>query len=384
MMEPDFWDAKSCYIAKAGAEADASLENWLQQRGVESHCFFQTSGSEGLPKWVALSKGALLSSAAAVNAHFQVSAADHWLICLPLHHVGGFSITARVFLAGSRLSFYPQGKWQPQGFHQLCVEKAISLTSLVPTQVHDLVQQRLRAPGSLRAVIVGGGGMSQTLSDRAWQLGWRVYQSYGMTEAASQVATQAYADAPGAVDDLCVLPHWQVQQLEGTLALTGPALATAYVLETMPGRWEWQPILPPFCTRDQVELWQPSSPTEVAAGTQHLRFIGRQAGYIKRLGELIHLAPLQQQLENLALEHGITDIPIITRIPDPRADSLLILVTENAAAAATLLPRFNAQVSRLHQLSHSRQLTHIPRTALGKVDYLKLQQLLLEPSERHD
>ncbi len=72
-------------------------------------------------------------------------------------------------------------------------EGAVTLTSLVPTQVHDLVQCALACPPSLRAVVVGGAELDPVLGERARELGWPVLQSYGMTEAASQVATASLA-----------------------------------------------------------------------------------------------------------------------------------------------------------------------------------------------
>ena len=45
---------------------------------LKSHVLFETSGSTGAPKWIALSKAALLTSAAAVNAHLGINASSCW------------------------------------------------------------------------------------------------------------------------------------------------------------------------------------------------------------------------------------------------------------------------------------------------------------------
>ncbi|HEX7260708.1 MAG TPA: hypothetical protein VF258_02745, partial [Luteolibacter sp.] len=56
------------------------------------HALFKTSGSSGNPKWIALSKPALLVSAAAVNRHLAVNTNSCWGLALPLDHVGGFGV----------------------------------------------------------------------------------------------------------------------------------------------------------------------------------------------------------------------------------------------------------------------------------------------------
>ena len=104
----------------------------------------------------------MLASARAVNAHLEATARDRWLIALPLHHVGGFSILARCFASGASLVRMEE-KWEPATFAGLCAAGRITLTSLVPAQVFDLVQAKVHGPSSLRAVIVGGAALDKRL-----------------------------------------------------------------------------------------------------------------------------------------------------------------------------------------------------------------------------
>lgn len=368
-----FWEAPSNHIAVNPlrvADADG-LTDFAQEKGLHSLCFFQTSGSEGTPKWVALAKEAFLISGRAVNAHFEAGAGDRWLAALPLHHVGGFSIHARAFLSGSEVIAAALPKWSPHAFADLCETERITLTSLVPTQVHDLVRARISSPAHLRAAIVGGGGMSQALADSAMALGWRVFQSYGMTEAASQIATQPY-NPFGAVFDvqsLELLPHWQgATDTGGRLILRGPALARGYARRDDRGIWSWEPFdaNEGLRTRDLVRLWDHGS-------RRFLQFIGRESGYVKILGELIHLAPLQTRLEQLALRAGWQKLPIIVALPDARRESQLVLVSEPSQPASALLTEFNLETEPLCHLERCIQVAEIPRSGLGKVDAAALR-----------
>lgn len=370
MMPDGFWESDAAHVAiNPHQPADsAGLEAFASSAGLERICFFQTSGSEGVPKWVALAKEAFLISAKAVNEHFQMTRTDRWMIALPLHHVGGFSILARAHLSGATVT-YSGPPWSPEDFVRRILRERVTLVSMVPTQVHDLVQKKLACPACLRVAIVGGGGMSRELAEAARLLGWPVYQSYGMTEAASQVATQPLANdlPPGCLE---ILPHWQTSlDASGRLVIHGPALAKGYVLRSKPGKWTWQPLGSELVTRDLVHLGEHQ-------GRRWLEFAGRESGFVKILGELVHLAPLQARLDALALKHGVSPPPVVACLPDARRESRLVLVAENSAGAALLAP-FNAGCPPLHQLAECVRLPAIPRSALGKVNSGGLREMLI-------
>ncbi|MES2595003.1 MAG: AMP-binding protein [Verrucomicrobiota bacterium] len=371
MLPADFWTSEECHIAinpHRREDADG-LAEWAAGQGMQSLCFFQTSGSEGTPKWVALTKDAFLISGKAVNEHFAVTREDVWLIALPQHHVGGFAILARAHLSGSRI-VHDEARWDPERFVGMCTREGITLVSLVPAQVHDLVRERFRCPPRLRAAIIGGGGMSRDLALAARELGWPVFQSYGMTEAASQVATQPLNESVDH-ESLQVLPHWQVQvDGEARLKLSGPALARGYASRQSEGSWQWQSLGEGLVTRDRVRLWE-------FGGARWLAFVGRESGFVKILGELVHLAPLQSRLESLALAHGAAYVPIIAAVPDARRESRLLMVVEDDAGAA-LLEGFNACTEPLCQISETVKVLSIPRSPLGKVDSKALQALLCQ------
>lgn len=368
------WESSAPLAARAPGLPDegAGLEPWAAARGLEGLCFFQTSGSEGSPKWVGLHRRAFLASAQAVNAHFESDARDVWLLALPLHHVGGFAILARAHLSGAGMVRL-EGKWQPRLFAEACARA--TLASVVPAQVHDLVREKLRCPAGVRAVIVGGGGMTPALAAAALELGWPVCQSYGMTEAASQIATQPWtAHGPaGSVEKLAVLPHWQVEvDDEARLRLRGPALAAGYAQATAEGGWQWLPLdaRAGLLTRDHARLW-------VEEGRQWLTFLGRESGFVKILGELVHLAPLQARVETLAQQLGWPVMPVLAPRPDARAETALVLVCERGCPPPEpLLAAFHAASPPWLRLAGACVLDALPRTPLGKVRQDELRRLL--------
>jgi O-succinylbenzoic acid--CoA ligase len=289
-------------------DADAVLRI-ADQAGLSDHTIFQTSGSTDEPKFVCLSREALEVSARAVNCHLGADASDTWLLVLPEFHVGGFSIPLRARISGSRV-ISMSGKWNAAEGARLAAEA--TLVSLVPTQLHDLVETGLKCPLKLRAAIIGGGRLLPDLRERAVALGWPVRETYGMTEAASQIASE---DDFGS---MIILPIWRTRtSSDSRLSISGEALFSGYIAG---GKFE--PAGEWFETSDIVTL-------ENGA----LTFTGRADDTVKIMGELVNIAELERHLPADA---------VIGTIPDTRRENQLVLVCgPEIANPATLLTQFN-------------------------------------------
>ena len=320
LAEKSFWESDEVHVALPPGVAGDGLCAYATLLRLGGCCLFQTSGSEGRPKWVLLTKTAMLASARGVCDHLRVNSSDRWLLTLPQWHVGGFSLWSRAFVSGSVVIEATASKWSPAGFAADVEKNRITLTSLVPAQVVDLVREGLRSPSSLRAVVVGGGRLEPEWGTRARELGWPVLQSYGMTEAASQVATEPleHLNTGYDPDAMIVLPHWQTHTEEGRLVIRGPALAAGHIHQAENGQWNWEPIGDHFITRDQVELVQ-------RGGHTRLRFIGREAHMLKILGELVHLGALQAKLSQICTDNGHTNLAVLIAEPDERRGHTLVM-----------------------------------------------------------
>jgi len=148
-----------------------------------------TSGTTGRPKGACLPFRSFLWSAAASALHLGASAEDRWLGCLPLFHVGGMAILVRSVLAGSAVVVHE--RFDAAAVAASLEEENITHVSLVPTMLSRLLEARGErlAPSTLKCVLVGGGPASSVLLGRARAFGFPIAPTYGLTEAASQVAT---------------------------------------------------------------------------------------------------------------------------------------------------------------------------------------------------
>ena len=318
------------------------------------HVWVATSGTSGACKVVALSRDALECSAHAVNERLAAGSNDVWLNALPVFHVGGLGIVVRSHLAGSQCEFF-DGPWDPHGFVRCAGSCGATLSALVPTQVHDLITAGLRAPRSLRAVVVGGGALSEGMRVQAAELGWMLLPSYGLTEAASQVATASRGQAE--CGWLPLLPHVQARAGEGgVLELRGASLLTGWMVFDPDGSAIWEDPKRDgwYRTNDRVEL-----------RGREMRFSGRVDDVVKIRGELVDVFSLEQALRD-RVSAGVV---AVFADPDARAGSALRLRAENAEALAQA--REALDLFPPYARPAMFEIGPVARTALGKVIRLR-------------
>lgn len=336
----------------------------------KNHFFVMTSGTTGAGlRWVVLSEEAVLASAQAVNQYLQSDHRDCWIQSLPEFHVGGLGIRARGMLSGARIEVAPT--WDPLKYIQYVEEKGGTLGALVPTQVYDLVRAGLRCPSSMRAIVVGGGALSETLLQRGQELGWPLLASYGMTETASQIATSAMplnATSPSAVEaGLKILPHLEVRvNAEGFFQVRGKSLLSAYVYWNEAG-------VPVVEDPKDAEGWFTSQDRgRLSEDTSSLIVYGRSSEFVKIGGESVELARLRSILDEVKLQviiDSTVEVEVIP-MPDERLGHVIALISNAHLAEADahlLIESFNQSVLPFERIRHWRAMDRIPRTDLGKV-----------------
>jgi len=320
---------------------------------LKGHIWIATSGST-TQKWVALSKNAILASAAAVNEHLSANAKDCWINPLHTFHVGGLGIMARAYLSSA--SVINCTVWEPEQYHRSIIDSHATLSALVPTQLYDLVMRRLQAPPSIRAVVVGGGSLPTTVHTQALALGWPVLVSYGLTECSSQVATVPLEYSNGFSKNLMVLSHVAIDCHKNCIRIKSDALLTGYAIEKE-GNWNF--IDP------KVEGWfQTEDRGEIVGG--YLQVHGRGSHFIKIGGESVDLL----RLENILIEAKLAvkyegDAAIIEKA-DERLGYVINLVATNQETD-NLVSYFHERVYPFERIRGVHLVSEIPRTPTGKL-----------------
>lgn len=182
------------YAAGAGAESVEAAEPIALVVG--------TSGSTGTPKRTALTARALAASGAATENFFSSNsdAASQWLLALPAHYIAGAQVLARSVLAGTApviaRSVTEPVHFSPEVFLQAveCMSSARRFISLVPTQLHKLLESADAIPslgaeihealGSFAGILLGGAPASADLLAASAALGLNTVTTYGSAETA--------------------------------------------------------------------------------------------------------------------------------------------------------------------------------------------------------
>tara|TARA_Y100000768_G_scaffold381366_1_gene359897 strand:- start:1764 stop:2837 length:1074 start_codon:yes stop_codon:yes gene_type:complete len=321
--------AQVALIEQMGASVviDSSGTSSLAGRPVESNdaLVVATSGSTGRPKGVVLEHQALIANAEATNGFLKADpTVDKWLACLPLSHVGGFSVIVRALHSGVPLEVH-------DGFDAdktiAAARNGVTLISLVPTAMRRI------ETGHFRRVLVGGASVPADRPDN-------VIATYGMTETGSGVV---YNGRP--------LENVELRVVDGEVQIRCPMLFRCY-------RNGGNPI-----TKDG---WYPTGDAGELDDGGILTVHGRMGDMIITGGENVWPVMVERIL---SMAPGVSDCAVVGR-PDPEwGESVVAVVVPSSDAPALeelrdLVKSFLPAYCAPRSLELTEQL---PKTALGKV-----------------
>ncbi len=308
------------------------------------HCRILTSGTSGPPRAIGLTYGNHLWSAVGSAFNLGVDPQDRWLCCLPLYHVAGLEIVMRSVIYGT-------GAIVHDGFDLDRVEdslerQGVTLISLVTTQLSRLLEAGVDLSGP-RAILVGGGPVPLEVLEEAVARGASVVQTYGLTEAASQVTTLSPQDARrklGSAGRPLLTTHLRIQ--DGEILVQGPMVA-------------------PGCADED--------------GWLHTGDLGRidDEGFLyveDRLGDVIVSGGenvLPTEVEEVLLRHpDVADAAAVGRA-DPewqQAVAAVVVLRDGAAVGADELRRHCAESLASYKVPKRFEfVSELPRTASGKL-----------------
>jgi O-succinylbenzoic acid--CoA ligase len=148
-----------------------------------------TSATTGRPKGVMLTFGNHWWSAVGSALHLSLQRHDAWLAVLPLYHVGGLAILWRGVIYG--MPVHVHESFDPAAVNGAIDRGEVTIVSVVATMLQRVLDDRgtRPLPATFRCFLLGGGPARRALLERCVRGGVPVATTYGLTEAASQVAT---------------------------------------------------------------------------------------------------------------------------------------------------------------------------------------------------
>ncbi len=316
-------------LVKEGEDFEIGIGDFLLDWASERPTLeVQTSGSTGSPKTIVLKKAQMIHSARATGAHFGLSEGDSALLCLPGAGIAGKMMLVRAMVLGLHLD-YVKPSSNPLGD----TLKNYDFAAMVPLQLQNSINQLDR----IKTLIVGGAPVSRTLKDQIKKSKTQIFETYGMTETITHIASRRLNGEEA--DSFTLLPNIKISQDDrGCLVIDAPNIADEIIT-----------------TNDLVELEDENS----------FRWLGRADSVINSGG--IKLVP--EQIEE-KLSGSIADRFFLAGLPDKKLGQKLVLFVENADLNKTELLKNLSSLNNLSKYEVPKEIVLLgsfAETPTGKI-----------------
>ncbi|MFB5282449.1 o-succinylbenzoate--CoA ligase [Peribacillus sp. Hz7] len=148
-----------------------------------------TSGTTGKPKGVMQTFGNHWWSAVGSALNLGLHERDSWYCAVPIFHISGLSILMRSVIYGMKVVLVE--KFDEEEANRHICENGVTIISIVTAMLNRMLVNlgKRNYPSSFRCMLLGGGPAPLPLLEHCKEKDIPVFQTYGMTETASQIVT---------------------------------------------------------------------------------------------------------------------------------------------------------------------------------------------------
>ena len=298
------------------------------------------------------------------------------LLVYPLFHISGLGAAfLSPLLSGTKVVILP--KWDAEAAARAIAEEGITMFSVVPTMLWDMLNKAKLADfdlSSLRNIGTGGQALPINLLDemRAMCPNAVMGTGYGMTETAGSIAMALGEDFirnRGSAGRILPLMDVRIEGEDGTPLPTGQAgEIVVRGAQVMLGYWEQPDATAAVMTDDG---WMRTGDVGYLDDEGYIFIVDRKKDMVISGGENIYCAEVERVL---------SEMPEITEcatfgIPDERLGELLVAVVRGTGAdEGAVIAHVADRLARYKAPAHVAIVTdRLPRNHLDKVDKIALR-----------
>lgn len=327
-----------------------------------------TSGSEGLPKAVALSHENFQANRYQMTSVFAFNERDTFFNMLPMFHSFGLgAATILPILSGIKVFFYPSPV-----HYKIVPELVYDTNASILCGTDTFFQGYAKQANpydffNIRYVIAGAEKLKESTS-QLWmeKFGVRILEGYGVTETSPVLA----ANTP-------------MYQKKGTVGHLMPGVE--YRLEHVPGVEEGgrlfvkgKNIMMGYLRDGEIhapeEGWYDTGDIVSIDEEGFVKILGRAKRFAKIGGEMVSLAAVEEVLQEKYPENQ----SVVMAVNDPKKGEQLVMLTNREQVdSKDLLQYFREkQYSELWVPKKIIENFEIPLLGTGKTDYVKIREIL--------
>ncbi|MDR0571581.1 MAG: AMP-binding protein [Rickettsiales bacterium] len=329
-----------------------------------------TSGSENLPKGVALSHFNFSSNRHQLLCSHIFNPSDIIFCCLPLFHAFGFGATLISIIAGTKVFFYPSPL-----HYRIIPELVYRTNSTIMFATNTFLERYARFANpfdfySLRFIAVGGEKLTEknklVWSDR---YGVKLFEGYGATETAPLIAFNSPMKYKfGTVGTFVPGIEYRLEKIEGIeeggrLFLKGDNVFKGYIMLDKPCE-----IIPP------KDGWYDTGDIASVDKDGYVKIIGRAKRFAKISGEMVSMLMVENEVNKIWPDNTNA---ILAEKDEKKGEKLTIVTNREDASIHEVVDFFHK--NGLAEISIPKRILYIkdiPLLGTGKINYVELEKII--------
>jgi acyl-[acyl-carrier-protein]-phospholipid O-acyltransferase/long-chain-fatty-acid--[acyl-carrier-protein] ligase len=333
-----------------------------------------TSGSEGVPKGVALSHRNLLANIRQAIAVIDVTDDDRFFNALPMFHSFGLTGGTLFPLVRGCYTFLYPSPLHYRVVPTLVYDRACTVLLGTNTFLNGYARKAHAYDfNSLRYLIAGAEKVqTATLDTWARKFGVRILEGYGATECSPMISLNTRMEPlVGSAGRLVPGLEYRLEAVEGVaeggrLFVRGPNVMKGYLNPEANAKFHaldgW------YDTGDIVHVDDD--------GFLHIR--GRLKRFAKVSGEMVSLTAVEDALAGAFPQFGLRcAVAVVARPDEDKGEKLIAVTNEPKLQLADLRAAIRAKgLSNLCAPREIRVVTSIPKLGTGKTDHRALERML--------